>query len=71
MSDNDVETLLDQSEQILYTHFPGDLDPIYEAKPSALFRHLVEWRDRDRKEFEKAFKSLPGDCWADWSPSAP
>lgn len=66
---DDIEELLDKSEKVLYDAFQGDLEPIYEAKPSALFRHLVEWRDRDKKEFEKAYKALPGDKWADWTPS--
>lgn len=68
MTEQELEALFDKSENVLYQAFTGDLEPIYEAKPSGLFRHLVEWRSRDKKGFEKAFQSLPGDKWSDWSP---
>ncbi len=69
MSEEEIDALLEKSEEVLYKEFGDDLEQVYEAKPSALFRHLVEWRERDKKGFEKAFKSLPGDCWGEWRPS--
>lgn len=71
MKSDDIEALLDRSEEILYEVFADDLEPVYEAKPSALFRHLAEWRERDKKEFKEAFKSLPGHKWADFLPPKP
>lgn len=59
MSEKDVEKLLDQSERILMRRFADRLEPIFEAKAAALFRHLVGWRERDEKDFERAAKATP------------
>ena len=68
MSECEVEALLDKSEAILFGDFEDDLERIYDAKPSRLFNHLVQWRGRDKKGFKEAFKSLPGDSWQTLSP---
>lgn len=69
VTEKEIEALLDKSEKLLYDNFAHDMEPIYEAKAMTLFRHLAAWRERDEEDFKKAFKSLPGDRWAEYRPA--
>lgn len=61
----EIESLFDKSDVLIYAAFPGRLERRTESKPAKLFRHLCDWQARDRATFEAAFEALPSDRWDD------
>lgn len=68
LSPKDIERLLDRTETALYEKFNDDLEPIKDSKPAALFRYLVNYRERSKAGFERDFKALSGNKWDELSP---
>lgn len=62
------EEMLDHTERVLLSRFADSLAPIYHSKVYELFQHLYGWQLADKQGFREAFKSLPGDRWAEWKP---
>ncbi len=68
VSDDEIETMLNKSEDELMKNFADDIRPIYHSKVSELFQHLYGWMLQDPQGFGRAFDALPARKWAEMAP---
>ena len=63
LSDKRLDKLLDETEEVLFAKFKGQLEPVYDSKVEKLFAHLVKLRTQDKEKFKKQFEELSYDIW--------
>lgn len=68
MTKEDIEAVLDRTQEVLLSRFADHLTPIHHSKVFDMVQHLYGRLLANKKMFHNVFNKLPGDRWAEVKP---